>query len=436
MRNQARSEQHPTGAAGHRRRCVVHTLPPARALLITLFCALFLAACANAPYRYQASDKPDFMTRANALSAGGFDVRASIPGAEEAEDFLGIDVYGRDIQPVWLEVRNDNDTPARLVISSIDPKYFPPAEVAWFFKGKHSKQGWMDLEERLIDLSMPRLIEAGETASGFVFTHRSPGTKAFNIDIYERSIPSDFEQFTFFLRVPGFVPDYTEVRFQELYPESEQESVSALDLPAVLAEFDCCTTNPDGTRRGRPVNLFFVAEPLVLLRSLLRAGWAETPSGVGETPAESAHHLFGRTADGTFRKPRNGTKDRSEMGIWKTPVLVDGKPLWAAQLRHAIGREFSLGERLFGVRLDPDANEGRNYALQTFWYAQTLEQWGLSPTGVLVPQVSPEIDFQDNPWFTIDNYQIVMWLSPEPVPMNKSKLLDWHEQVTAPGEAP
>jgi hypothetical protein len=411
-------------------------LIPIRLLLFALVCALFLAACANAPYRYQPADNPAFIERATAMSSGGFEVRASIPAASESEDYLGIDVYGRGIQPVWLEVRNDNDTPARIVISSIDPKYFPPAEVAWFFKGKHSKQGWMDLEKRLIDLSMPRLIEAGATESGFVFTHRSPGTKAFNVDIYERSVPAAFEQFTFFLRVPGFVPDYTEVRFEELYPESEQVSVRAADLPLALAELKCCTTNPDGTRRGRPVNLFFVSEPLVLLRSLLRAGWAETPSGVGETSAESAHHLFGRAADGTFRKPRNGTKDRSEMGIWKTPVLVDGKPLWAAQLRHAIGREFRLGDRLFGVRLDPDSSEGRNYVLQTFWYAQTLMQWGLSPTGILVPEASPELDFQDNPWFTIDNYQIVMWLSPKPVPMNESRLLDWHKQATATGAAP
>ena len=69
MRGQARSEQKPSGVEGHRRRCVVHTLPPARALLIALFCALFLAACANAPYRYQALDNLDFMTRATALSA-------------------------------------------------------------------------------------------------------------------------------------------------------------------------------------------------------------------------------------------------------------------------------------------------------------------------------------------------------------------------------
>ena len=431
---------HLSKAARNERWRVIHSRPRplyvARYLVFSFICAVFLAACSNAPYRYAPLADTDFQERLTVKSSGGFEVRASVPDASEARAILGIDVYGRGIQPVWLEVRNTNDTAARIVISSIDPKYFPPAEVAWFFKGNFSKQGWMDLEERLIDLSIPRRIDPGDTASGFVFTHLSQGTKAFNLDVFQRMLPMKYEQFTFFLRVPGFVPDYTEVRFSELYEEDELQNITVEAVPSVLAEFACCTTNADGAQTGRPVNLFFVSSPLDLLRSLLRAGWTETPSGAGESKAESAHHLFGRPADGTFRTPRNGSKDRSELGVWKTPVLVDGKPLWAAQLRHAIGREFRLGERLFGARLDPDVGDGRNYALQTFWYAQTLMQWGLSPSGRLVPEATAEVDFLGNPWFATDNYEIVMWLSPDPVPMNETRVLDWHEQVAPAREAP
>ncbi len=392
-----------------------------------------LGACSMAPYDPGSVEQADFTERSVHFSSGNITVRAAVPGDAEAESLLGIDVYDRGIQPVWVEVRNDNDTPARVVISSIDPKYFPPAEVAWFFRKRFSNEGWLDLEAHLIDLALPRRVGPGETVSGLVFTNLSPGTKSFNLDVYRGSLPPRYEQFTFFLRVPGFVPDYTQVRFEELYGEHERVSVTSEALPSALANFGCCSRNAEGTKRGRPVNLYIVAEPAVLLRTLLRAGWVESSAGATTVDPDSVHYLFGRPADGAFRKPRDGTTDRSELGIWKTPVLVDGKALWAAQVRHAIGRRFPLGERLFGVRLDPDTNEGRNYVLQTFWYAQALEQWGFAPTGQFVSEADPAIGLADDPWFSRDDFNAVMWLSDQPVPMNETRIQEWTPPATVTG---
>jgi hypothetical protein len=314
-----------------------------------------------------------------------------------------------------------------VVISSIDPKYFPPAEVAWYFKKDFSEEGWLDLEKRLIDLALPRLVDPGETASGFVFTHRSPGTKAFNLDVFRGTLPPEYEQFTFFLRVPGFVPDYANVRFQELYAEEELRQYTLATVPAAIDGLECCTVSADGSSRGRPVNVYFLADGLVLLKSLLRAGWVEMAVSSDEEGDGAVNHLFGRPADGKFRKPRDGTTDRTELAIWRTPVLVDGKPLWSAQVRHAVGRRFPLGDRLFGVRLDPDVDEARNFVLQTFWYAQVLEQWGLTATGTPVSAAAPELDLLGNPWFSLDGYDVVIWLSDDPVPMNETRYVEWDE---------
>ena len=423
----------------HRSAQAARRQPPRRntaAALCLGALALLLGACSLAPYRYQPLASFDFAERAEALSAGGFDVRAYVPGAAEAEALLGIDVYGRDIQPVWVEIRNRNETRGRVVITSIDPRYFPPAEVAWFFKPRFSKQGWRDLEAGLIDIALPRHIGPAEWVSGFVVTNLSPGTKAFNLDVFQGTLPLDYEQFTFFLRVPGFVPDYLEVRFDELYAADEIEAVTTDDLPAMLERFPCCTTDRSGDQRGQPVNVFIVAEPLVLLRSLLRAGWAETPADAAGAGIGATHTLLGRPADGTFRKPRDGTTDRSELAIWKTPVRVDGKPLWAAQSRHAIGRRFPFGERLFGVRFDPDTSEGRNYVLQSFWYAQVLERWAIAPTNVPVSEQFPEVDFLNNPWFSRDGSDVVIWLSDQPLPMNEAGFIDWTAGPAAGTGAP
>ena len=389
--------------------------------LITIALALTLAACSSAPYRYEPLEQFDITQRAQQQTSENFEVRAAVSGGEEAEALLGIDVASRNVQPVWVEITNRSDDRARIAISSIDPKYFPPAEVAYFFRKQFSKEGWMDLEKRLIDMALPRFVGPRETVSGFVFTNRTPGSKSFNLDLYHTSLPPTFEQFTFFLRVPGFEPDYAAVRFRELYSDDELVEVDQGALDQVLADFACCTTDIDGDQQGRPVNLFIVSEPLVLLRTLLRAGWLETQRTVAEAEPESAHYLLGRPADGTFRKPRDRETDRSELAIWKTPVVVDGRPMWAAQLRNSVGRRFEIGERLFGVRLDPDTTDGRDFVLQSFWYAQALEQWALSTSGSVVPEESPAKDFLGNPWFSPDPFRTVMWLSPTPVAMDEAR---------------
>jgi hypothetical protein len=400
-------------------------------LLLAL--ASLLSACASKPYTYSPTIGSGLEQSSETLRAGGYQVQAAVPGADQARSFLGVDVYARNVQPVWLKIRNDNATRARVVISSIDPKYFPPAEVAWYFKKEFSKEGWMALERRLIDLSLPRFIEPGETVSGLVFTNLSPGTKSFNLEIFRGTRPPTYEQFTFFLRVPGFVPDYAQVRFAELYANEELQQIPLTSVPAVIDSLPCCTTSSDGSSRGRPANVYVVSEGLVLLKALLRAGWVETIVASDDQGAGPSNYLFGRPADGKFRKPRDGTTDRTELAIWKTPVMVDGVPLWAAQVRHAVGRRFPLGDRFFGVRLDPDVDEGRNYVIQTFWYAQTLEKWGLTATGSPVSQQDPELDLLGNPWFSLDGLDAVLWLSDELVPMNEARYVEWDDWGVAKG---
>jgi hypothetical protein len=388
-------------------------------------CALLLGACSSAPYRYEPIEQFNIESRAETRDSENFVVRSAVLTDAESESLFGVPTHDRDVQPIWVEITNRSDNRARIAISSIDPKYFPPTEVAYFFRKKFSEEGWMALEERLINMALPRFVSARETVSGFVFTNHTPGTKAFNLDIFHTSLPPTFEQFTFFLTEPGFEPDYAAMRFRDLYSEDETVHVETEDLERVLADFGCCTQNRAGNQRGRPVNIFIVSDGYDLLRGLLRAGWLETPRSQSRDNQDDDQHLFGRPADGEFRTPRDKDSDRSELKIWRTPVMVDGKPLWAAQLQHAIGRRFPIGERLFGVHIDPDTIDGRNYVLQSFWYAQALEQWALSSTGIKVPQDAPEVDFQGNSWFSRDKIRVVLWISPTPLAMTDAIEYRW-----------
>jgi hypothetical protein len=140
--------------------------------------SLALAACSSAPFRHEAYEHAVLEQRAETQHGATFTVSATVPGEQEAKRWFGVPLYDRDIQPVWLEVHNPGPHRARLTFSSIDPKYFSPHEVAYMHRKRFTKDGWKAMEAYLHDSALPRQIAPGATASGFVFTHRVPGTKA------------------------------------------------------------------------------------------------------------------------------------------------------------------------------------------------------------------------------------------------------------------
>jgi hypothetical protein len=406
--------------------------PVSTRLAIAFLAVVLLASCSFAPHRYEPLEDFDITARAEEQVEGALRVRASVPGEDEAERLFGIPLYDRGIQPVWLEVSNQGDKRARLTLTSIDPKYFSPLEVAYIHRKRLSKDGWRDLEAYLLENAMPRQIGPQETVSGFVFTNLNRGTKAFNVDIFTTDGSNAYQQFTFFVEVPGFVPDHAEVDFTSIYPATQVQDVDLESLRALLHEFPCCTSNRSGEGRGRPVNLFFVSEGKDLLRALLRAGWSETAYTRSEAYLDTAEHYFGREPDAIFRKGSNRTTaaifrkgssrstERFELALWLAPVQVSGQPLWVGQVRHALGRLFDFGESIFGVNLDPDTSDGQYYMMQDLWYSQSLKHWAWSTSGIAVPPENPVTDFNGEPWFTRDEFRLVLWISDRPVSVAQS----------------
>jgi hypothetical protein len=393
------------------------------AYIVPLSLCLFLAACSVTSYRYEPLDTFEITQRALSGEQGDFQVRAAVPGRDETRRLFGASLYDRGIQPVWLEVTNRGSNRGRLVLASIDLDYFSPLEVAYMFKNQFSKQGWKDMERYLYENALPRRVLAGETVSGFVFTQTGVGTKAFNVDIFFTGDPGGYEQFTFFVEVPGFEPDHAKIDFRTLYSETEVKDLDIDSYLDSLDQFPCCSTNRDGTGQGRPLQLFFVAEGYDLLRALLRAGWEETSYERDERYLKTSDYVYGRPPDAIFRKRRDKTTERAGLGLWLSPMAVNGKPVWVAQYKHIIGRRFEIGERLLGANLDPDTTDGRNYVLQDMWYSQSLLNWAWSGSGVLVSQSDPNIDFNGNPWFTKDKLRLTIWISGNPVAMSEAKLI-------------
>ena len=74
-------------------------------LLVTAVATL--AGCAS--FRPTAVEDVPFKERAQSQTEGDVTVRAVVLGAEETEAVFGAPLYKRGIQPIWLEITNNDD---------------------------------------------------------------------------------------------------------------------------------------------------------------------------------------------------------------------------------------------------------------------------------------------------------------------------------------
>jgi hypothetical protein len=392
-------------------------------LVALLLLLLFVSSCATNSYQYERTSSFPVRERAETQTQGDISISASVPGQDEAQAIFGVPLYKRGIQPVWLEIVNNSPHWVRFAPTGVDRDYFSPLEVAYMHRKGFSKEARAQMDKRFHGSALPRQIPAGETRAGYVFTHASPGTKSFNIDIFS---PGADHSFAFFVTVPGFVPDHAEVDFKSLYAQSDLLEYDDDGLRRALMETSMATKDRSGQQSGLPVGIVVVGEGSDVLKALLRAGWYESPSTRTEEQLAKAHYLFGRIPDAVFRIQRNKDKDRNELYLWLSPMRVDGKPVWMAQITHFIGQSTQLEQVLFGTRIDPNIDDGRNYFMQNMWYSQSLEQLAWLAAGKANSVENTRVDFNGAEYFT-DGFQIVAWLSGVPVSLLETKNADWDD---------
>jgi hypothetical protein len=388
--------------------------------VIYIVLALVLSGCATQSYHYESTNSYPIRERAVRQTQGDITVSASVPGEDEAKAIFGIPIYKRGIQPVWLEIMNNTSERVRFAPTGVDRNYFSPLEVAYMHRKGFSKQARAQMEKRFYHSAIPRQIPAGETRSGYVFTNARPGTKSFDVDIFSAGRDQNF---AFFVTVPGFVPDHENVDFESLYERSEVRDYALSEMRAALSDLPWFSTNQSGEQPGLPVGVVIIAPGIDVLKALLRAGWYESPKMQEEEKLAKAHYLFGRIPDAVFRIQRQGNRDRNELNLWLAPMRIEGEAVWLGQLVHFIGQRTQLEQAIFGARVDPDVDDGRNYLMQNVWYSQGLEQVGWLAGGGAVSIETARFDFNSLEYFT-DGYRSLLWLSGEPVSLLETRNAD------------
>ena len=76
-----------------------------------------------------------FQERTQSKINGDVRVTVAVLSAEESRQLFGVNLAGKDIQPVWVRVQNADSVPYWLMSAGLDPDYFSPLEAAYTFHG-------------------------------------------------------------------------------------------------------------------------------------------------------------------------------------------------------------------------------------------------------------------------------------------------------------
>jgi hypothetical protein len=365
--------------------------------------SFLITGCASRSYQGADVDAGSFLQRSVTQEQGPIRVTAAVPDASETQALTGLNLYDQGIQPIWLEVENRSSEDVHIANWSIDRNYFSPIEVAYMNRKKFSSQGYAEMERWFYENGLQRLVPAGATRTGIVFTNLKPGTKAFNLDIFSSNKANSF---TFFVPMPGFTPDYMNVNFEQMYKEEEIRNLDEAQLRTVLEkELSCCGTDAIGEEAGSPLNIVLVGSALAVRRTMMRgewqeteAGWQQTATGLQETEAglrDNAtlrdQYFRGRQPDGVYYIDRADGNERIQLRLWLAPWRVNSQPVWVGQTFY-----YSNDDSFWGGLADQeqfkdskflaafmeesvvaDVDGARNYIMQNFWYSQSLQKMGM-----------------------------------------------------------
>ena len=352
------------------------------ALVTSLGCASF------DPHPMQ--DEP-FLSRAHTKQERNVRVTVAALGAEEAERVFGVPLADQGIQPVWVEVENQEKHFLWFVAAGLDPEYYAPNEAAYKSHSTFSAETNEQIDRHFENLALPKLIVAGATASGFVFTNFDEGRKFLTVDLIGMNYA---QRFTFAVPVPGFQADSEKVDWATIYAADEivnYEDEAA--LREALERWPCCTSNEDGTALGDPVNAVLIGKRGAIAPNFIGQGWHVVEGihagSIWKTTKSflfgsryryspvSPLYFFGRPQDIGGQKARATIDERNHFRAWLSPITFRGLSVLAFQISRDIGVRFTTKTwNLMTHKIDADVDEARNYLIEDLLYSGGLTKLG------------------------------------------------------------
>ena len=352
---------------------------------------------------------------------------AALPTRSEARDIYGIDLGLKGMQPVWIEVKNEEALPYWFLPSGLDPTYYSASEVAYAFRSGSAKKSQV-IKDHFEKLQFKNPIQPGTTVSGFLVVNRDEGFKAVDVDLIARG---KARSFTYILLDPSFKGDYTLVDYNTLYSGSEIINIQEEEaLRRALEQLPCCTTNKKGRSQGDPLNLVLIGAENDLFPAMIRRGWHGTEivwsKAIWRTIKSflrglryryspvSPLYVYGRRQDLAGQKARGTIHERNHLRLWMTPLRFRGNPVWIGQISRDIGVKFTLKSPTISTHvIDPDVDEARRYLIEDLAYSQALARFGYVKGVGQVSKDAPRMNLVGDPYYT-DGLRVVMFFEPRP----------------------
>ena len=141
-------------------------------VIVSPIALLALIGCATTqePLK-KASDT--FMQRAQTKRQAHLEVTVAIPSESEAEDLFSAPLSEKGIQPIWIRIKNDENSPHMFLPLLVDQNYYPPYEVAYKFKHSKNQDWYTEIKQE----SIHHFIEPFGEISGYIFTNMVHGTR-------------------------------------------------------------------------------------------------------------------------------------------------------------------------------------------------------------------------------------------------------------------
>ena len=402
-----------------------------RPQLVAILFLLLLVGCATPPQ----TESLDYRARAETQINGGVRVSAVALSREESENSFGLSLARKGIQPVWLEIENQENKELYLMLLSLDPNYFSPSEVAWMFQGE-SDNTLDELSDIFLHKHIKVIIPPHSTVSGYVYTNLDPGVKAFAVELFGAK---DHRMFEFTQIVPGFEADFMRVDFDSLYAPGEVRDVDLDGLRQYLESLPCCVFGGDAETLGDPLNLIIIGKGTHVLATLVRRGWDLTETmrsdTVWRTVASSlfrSHYrtspispmyLFDRPHDAALQKTRGTVDERNHLRLWRAPVTLNGQQVWVGQISRDIGVRFSR-KTFVTHKIDPHVDEARLYITLDLAASQSVQAVGYVKGVGPSNRESSRFNYTKDPYYT-DGLRVVLLFGEARYPLDSIDYLPW-----------
>ena len=410
--------------------------------LSLLLALIALAGCG--PNRPDSSGLKDFTQRALVQRKDGVTVRTSVLTDEECRRYFGGSTADVDVQPVWIQIQNDNDKPLRYLPIFTDPDYFAPQEVAQRLHGWLSFGRNAAIDELFEDKAIGNYVPGNQTVSGFLYTHENGGLKflTFGLIGAERHW-----LFRFIAPVTGVQYAVQSVDFSKLYPAGTIEDLGLDEFRKRLESLPCCVASKTGRANGDPLNLVVVGDGVDAIFPFVTRGWrlnepvdaassyrmvkAFLTGRQYDTAPVSPLYLFNRYQDIALQKARSSISQRNHLRLWQAPFTLEGKKVWIGQISRDIGIKLTTKSwSLTTHRVSAYVDQERDYLLQDLLLTGFIDRFGyVTGVGESTPEHA-RVNLTDDPYYT-DGLRLVVFLGPEPHAPDQIQALNWERPVFA-----